>query len=332
MGIYTQFKDGYARETVAYGTSAIVQATQTYLWGVISQTAVHPSPRTTINYRATGVNAQEVPAGYAWKSIFELTGMYPVGLQNAIPIWAVMGKSATTGPVSGVYTHTITPPDDGAALPSFTIQHEKTGTATAWSTQFTGCKVAGLTLTCGQEQKYLIARMDWMARTAADPAFQLTNNPILPPTATTAPYKFAGMSRTFDGGDLDGLQYMEFSILPDLAPLRAHRWDGATYTGQWLYDIVDGPRKQYSLTMDITPEHDDLWDELIASGNTKDIVFTWTKSTNDYIAMTLSDCHVIAHELNTPEVGQSLLERVEIEPERVSFVVKDTIAGGYYGE
>ena len=57
--VYTAFRDGYAREGT-FGSSAIAIDTQTYLWGVISQKAVHPSPKTTIGYRATGSYAQEV--------------------------------------------------------------------------------------------------------------------------------------------------------------------------------------------------------------------------------------------------------------------------------
>ena len=244
MGTYTQFKDGYAIESSSaggtYGTSTIVQATQTYLWGFISQKAVHPSPRTTIGYRAVGVGTAEVPATYHWKQFFDLQGMYAVGLQNGVPIWAALGGSATAG--GGPYTHTITA---ATSLPSFTIQHERTGTATAWSTQFTGCKVAGLTLTCSSEQYYLIGRMDWIARKAEDPAFQLTNDPVLPPTATTAPYKFTGMTRTFNGASIDGLMSMELQIMPDLIPIRAHTWDSGTYTGQWLYNLIASSRRKY---------------------------------------------------------------------------------------
>ena len=331
---YTEFKDGYAIESSAaggtYGTSTIIAATQTYLWGVVSQKAVHPSPRTSVIYRATGALAQEVPATYLWKRQFDLTGMYAVGLQNGILLWAGMGKSTTAG--AGPYTHTIIAPDDGAQLPSFTIQHERTGTATDWASQFTGCKVANLTLTCGQESKYLIGRMDWIAQKAADPAFVLTNDPILPPTATISPYYFNGMTRTYNGASIDGLVDMELTISPDLTPVFAHKWDAGTWTGQWLHSLIEGTRKQYKLTLHLTPGSDDIWDDSVSQATTSDFVFKWTKSANDYIQITCTDCPIIYHELQTPEVGNTLIDVVECEPRSVTIEVKDMIAGGYYGE
>jgi len=334
MGVYTAFKDGYAIESAAsggtYGTSTIIQTTQTYLWGLISQKAVHPSPRTTVSYRATGANYYEVPATYHWKNDFDLTGMYPVGLQNGILLWAALGYSSTAASV-----HTIGTPTDGAALPSFTIQHERTGTATAWATQFTGCKVAGLALTCGEEQKYLIGRVDWIAQKAADPAFVLDNDPTLPPTATTAPYKFVGMTRTYNGASIDGLIDMELTISPDLTPIRAHKWDAGVYTGQWLYSLLESPRRKYRLTMHVTPDSDDMWDSGVASTLTDDFVFKWTKSANDYIQITCEDCPIIYHELTTPESGgtsKELVEEIVCEPRSLAVSVKDAIAGGFYGE
>jgi len=329
---YTEFKDGYAIESSAaggtYGTSTITGAgDSTYLFGVISQKAVHPSPRTTVLYRATGVGAAEVPAAAHWKSFFDLQGMYAVGLQNGIPIWAALGTSSTgAGPP---YTHTISA---ATSLPSFTIQHERTGTATAWSTQFTGCKVAALTLTCSEEQKYLIGRMDWVAQKAVDPGFQLTNDPALPATATTGPYKFAGMTRTFNGASIDGLVSLELTISPDLTPIRAHKWDTGTWTGQWVYDLVESPRRKYKLTMQVAQGNDDIWDSSAAQTVTDDIVFKWTKSANDYIQITCTDCPIIYSELQTPEVGDIALDTIECEPRSLAVEVKDAIAGGAYGE
>jgi hypothetical protein len=329
---YTKFRDGYALETI-YGTSTITTAGDSaYLFGVVSQKAVHPSIRTTIGRRATGVGAVEVPAGEHWKQFFSVQGMYAVGLQNAVPVWAALGTSSTgAGPP---YTHAITA---GVTLPSFTIYHERTGTGTDWVTLYTGCKVAGLTLTCSQEQKYLIGRMDWIAQKAVDPNLDgtnatLTNDPALPATATTDPYKFAGMTRTFNGASIDGLVSMELSISPDLTPILAHKWDSGTWTGQWLYKLLEAPERKYHLTMTLHPGNDDIWDSNAAQTVTDDIVFKWTKSTNDYIQITCTDCPITYNELATPEVGEELLDVVECEPRSVTVEAKDAIAGGAYGE
>lgn len=336
MGVYTKFKDGLLRETT-FGTSVILQATNTHLWGVIGEKAIHPSPVTSMNYRATGVNALEVPAGELYKGRFDLLGMYAIGMQNGVLLESVMGASTTVG--ADPYTHTIKTPTDGSVLPSFTIQHERTGTGTDWAVQFLGCKVAGLLLTCGYEQKYLIARVDWIAQKAIDPGFVLDNDPALPATATTTPYHFNNMTRTLYmtpeyAGDeaIDGLTYMELTISPDMTPIFTHKWDAGTYTGRWLYDLIESPRRKYSLVLEVSPGSDNMWDELIATGNTKNIIFKWTKSANDYIQLKLEDCQFISHEITTPEVGLDLIERVEIEPRHIEFEVKDSISGDVYGE
>jgi type VI protein secretion system component Hcp len=99
-----------------------------------------------------------------------------------------------------------------------------------------------------------------------------------------------------------------------------------------LRSLIEGPRKNYKLTMDYHPTSDDLWDELVAQGNTKNVVFTWTRAAADYITATLTDCQVISHEIKTPEVGKALIETVEMEPRSVTFTVSDALAGSAYGE
>ncbi len=341
MGNYTAFRDGYLRETT-FGSSIITAAAdQTYLWGIRSQEAAYPSPSTNVIYRATGVHAQEVPDGELWKGVFHLTsGMYAIILQNGVILQAVMGAS-TTVDAAPLYTHTIVPPTDGSLLPSFTIHHEKTGTATDMATQFMGCKVSNLALGCNWEFPVLHARVDWLAAEAQDPNLggtnaMLTNDPALPATATATTYPFGGMTRTFDSNAIDGLTSMELSINPGLSPIFADTWDAGTYTGRWAHSFVESPRKDYRLVMRYHPDSDDLWDELIATGNTKDIVFKWAKSTDDYIEATLTDVQVISHEIKSPDPKKpELIEEVICEPRQVSFEVKDTIAGdaaGAYGE
>lgn len=331
MGNYTAFKDGYAIEA-SYGSTAIANTNATtYLWGVMSQESIHPSPTTTINYRATGVNAYEVPAGEHWKSFFELSGMYGVAMQNGVLCWAAMGASSTTG--TDPYTHTITAPTDGSSLPSFTIQHERTGTATAWATQFLGCKIAGLHLTASFDQRILIAKVDWIAKKALDPGFTLTNDPALPATANTDPYHWGMLSlKTFNGVDMPGLTELDIFISPDFQIERAHTWDTGTYTGQWLRSLIESPRRTYKLTMTLHATNDDIWDDLVATTVTSDFVFKWARGTNDYIQVTLTDCPITRHDLITPEVGKISYSVVEAEPRSISVEVKDSIAGSAYGE
>jgi hypothetical protein len=339
MGVYTQYRDGYKLEAI-YGTSTITTASDTaYLIGVLSKRSRHPSPKAVVHHGPCAVGYRET--AYTWKGKMDCMGAYSIVMQNGIPIWMVMGKSSTAG--GGPYTHTITPPTDGSANPSFTWHHERTGTATDWAVQFTGCKVASLSLICSSEGHYLIGAMNTVAQKAVDPNLDGTNamldtDPALPPTATTAPYKFVGMTRTWDYGSantaLNGLVEMELNISPDLNMIHTANWTAGVWTGQWPYLILDGAPMKYDLTMHLIPESDDVWDESVTLSNTKELYLKWAKSTNDYIAATLTKCQVAYHEISTPDIEGDEIDVMEITivPESISFSVVDSIAGGHYGE
>ena len=337
MGTYTQFKDGYKKEASFGATNTIDAATQTYLWGAMNQRMRHPSPITTVNYRPTGVNAKEVPAATdAWKARFDSRGMYGMWAQNGVVLWAALGKSTTAG--GGPYTHTITPTTDGTLLPSFCFQHERTGSATDWSTQFLGCKVNDLTLSHDMKQApFLMAKIGWLAQKATKVAFTLTNDPVLPPTANDQP--FVNLTRTWDYGgtplSIDGLVTLEISIENGLFALFSDSWDTGVYTGQWPKAMVEAFRKQYHVRFTYHPSTIEtaLWDELVASENTKDALFKWTRSATDYIQVLCSDCKVIEHSLEEPEgKDEEELDSVTLEPRALTVTVVDSIAGGYYGE
>lgn len=341
MGAYTSFKDGYAFETT-FGTSTITGAGDSaYLFGAISQKSVHPSPTTTLTYAPTAVNEQEVADGQFFKNRFELMGLYGVGMQNGVLINAVMGGSSTTGPVGGIYTHTIDTASATAGvldlLPSFVIHHERTGTATVWRAQFTGCKATSLTLVCGEDSKFLIGMVEWQAKKAQSVAFSLTNDPALPATANAGAFHFANMTRTYDSVAIDGLKNVELTINPDLAAIYTRRWDTGVDVSRYLKEFTEGTRKKYSLTMDYTPGSQTVWDALLteysADADLKDIVLKWSRdSSDDYIQATLTSCQVLQHPVDTPPAGEELLERVVVEPRSITFVVKDKLTGGSYGE
>jgi hypothetical protein len=335
MGKYDTFKDGYARETTP-GTSVIDGVGDTaYVFGATSRESDHPSPTTNIVYTSTGVNTKEVGAGLLWKGPYELQGTYTLYMQNGILCELALGKSSTAG--ADPYTHTITPTTDGTAIPSLTINHEREGDATDEEYQFLGCKVNSLTLRqdLSAEIPALIGIVNWMGMKAQD-GIALTTAPALPATANTDGY--AALTRTWDtGGDnlsIDGLQTIDIVIANGLAPVYAHSYDGGTYTGRWPFQILEAQRKTYriALTMHQNTIERKIWDALIATGNTQDCVFKWTRGTNDYIQVTATDCQVLTHELKTPEVGELLIEEVIMEPRAMSIEVKDSIPKARYGE
>lgn len=336
MGVYTAWKDGYKIEEV-WGTSLIVDEDSiAYNFGPMSKEAIHPSPECSIVWPPPGVNEVEIADNTAiGKSQFTLPGMYNILPLNGVLLWLAMGKSATTE-VGGVYTHAITVPAAVAGvippLPSVTIEHELTGTATEWDTQFKGCKVSRLSMSCSYKQRALTFLVDWLAKTATKTAFNLVNDMDLPATAVESPYMFVNMTRTFDGGDIAGLSSMQLDINNDIFGEYATTYTGATYDGMWPFAFTESYPKMYELTLEYTPGSSTLWDEAVATGNTKNIIFKWTRSANDYIQITCTDCHFKSHSLTTPEKGKPLTNTVKIEVRSVTISVKDTIAGGAYGE
>ena len=335
---YTEFRDGYARETTFKDGTTIDGAGDTaYLIGVISERSEWPSPTYEMVYPATGVNAREVAATLPSKSRASLRGMLGFVVQNGIICELAMGKSSTVD-AAPLYTHTITPTTDGSLLPSIVIQHEEKGTATNEEYQFQGVKVDSLVLSHDAAgPNVLMAKVEIMAAYALDPGFALTTDPALPATANASPYM--SLTRTWDYGgtaiSIDGLQKVEIAIINALEPQYAHSYDTTVYTGRWPYMFKENPQKIYNITMLMyknTIERK-IWDELVTASNTKEVLFKWTRSANDYIQVTATDCGVTVHPVVTPEVGEGDLIEVVLEPRALSIEVKDSITGvGFYGE
>ena len=334
---YYQYKDGYAIEgTFKDGTTINDAADTAYLFGQLANTCDWPSPTFSVHKTATGVNTKEVGAGLIWKDTADMRGMLGFMVQNGIICKLAMGYSSTAG--AGPYTHTIGPTTDGSLLPSIVIQHEESGAGTAEEYQFQGVKVDSLVLSQDASAKanMLMAKAEIMAAKATDPGFALTADPALPATANTDP--FLSLTRTWDYGSgntsIDGLQKIEIAIINGLDPRYAHSWDTGVWTGQWPYMFAEAMEKTYKITLTLyknTIERD-LWDELISLSNTKEAYFKWTRSANDYIAVTATDCQVSQHPVTTPPAGQSELVDVVLEPRALAIEVKDSIAGGAYGE
>ena len=330
---YTEFRDGYAVETPgSEGISVIDGAGDTaYLLGAVSQKSEHPSPKALMRYAPTGYNTKEVAANLLWKANFAYRGMYGLVMQNGLPIFYALGDSSTAGDV-----HTLVPFADGSPVPSLTINHEQRGSATNEEYQFTGCKIDSLTMIHDmKDTPFLMAKIEWMAMGAAD-GIALTNAPALPATANTDAY--TTLERKWDSGgtpvNIDGLQYVEISIGNGLRPIYGHTWDTGVYTGRDPYILLEDQRKRYQIIMDLHTNTIErvLWDELIAAGSNKEMTFKWVRSATDYILVTATDCYVTEHELITPQVDETLIERVVIEPRALSVDVSDALADAMYGD
>jgi hypothetical protein len=100
-----------------------------------------------------------------------------------------------------------------------------------------------------------------------------------------------------------------------------------------VYAFTEWPRKQYTinLTMTLNTLERDMWDKKVAKTNTEEMYFKWTRGTNDYIELTATNCNIAAHSIVSPPTGPAIIEAT-LEPEALSFSIKDSIAGGSYGE
>ena len=337
---YSEFKDGYRIEASFKAGTDLDSADDTaYLLGQLATKNDWPSPVCDVNPPATGVNAKEVGAGLLFKGVFRMDGMLSLIVQNGVPIWLAMGKHTIAG--ADPYTHTLAPTTDGSQLPSIVLQHEEKGTATNEEYQFLGVKVDSIVLSHDSnipERDMLMAKLEIKAAFAKDPAFALDTSPALPATANTD--AFINLTRKWNttdpaaGTSIAGLEKIEIVVANGLTPIYGHSYDATVYTGRWPWMFKEAQRKVYriNLLMQTNTIERQLWDELLASGNTKDAVFKWTRSANDYIKVTAYDCQVIDVPKHSPESSKPNRELVTLVPRSLRFEVKDSIAGAAYGE
>lgn len=320
---YTSFQDSYELEA-NWGVSTIpLASTQTRLLGVIKDRAIHPSPRYSAQYSSSAVGAREPAANGISKNDAVYQGHWTVILQNGIPLWLAMGDSSTAATV-----HTITP----GYLPSITLQSDRKGSGIDWGVQYTGVIVSNFKLMDDRSVPGLVAVIDWVAKDVSDPGFVLSSTPALPTTATTGPF-YDLVTATYDGNDLDGLQDFEFTIDPGLTAMMGQWWLANVDQSHIPIGYVEDFVRRYTLSLRMHPGNDDLWDDGISpTGNTKDMVFKWQKSANDYIQITMTDVQILYPETTTPSAKEGLAEIYECVPTTVQVEVKDAIAGGSYGE
>ena len=337
---YTEFKDGYAIEGSFKDGTTLDSADDTaYLLGQLATRNDWPSPVFETISPATGVNAKEVGAGLLTKVRARMDGMLSLMVQDGIVCWLGMGGHSVAG--ADPYTHTIAPTTDGTQLPSIVLQHEEKGTATNEEYQFQGVKVDSLVLSHdlkSSDLNFLMAKLEIKGAFAKDPAFALDTDPALPATAN--PNSYINLTRKWNttdpaaGTSIAGLEKIEIVVANGLTPIYSSSYDSGTWTGQWPYMFLEAQKKAYRINLLMHPNtiERQLWDELLASANTKDSVFKWTRSANDYIKVTALDCQVIDVPKHSPEVGVLNLEDVVLQPRAVSIEVKDSIAGGAYGD
>lgn len=335
MGTYNEWILGYVIEST-WGTSAIGASNVTaYKFGHIGdvEECLMPDPIADLIYSPTAVNALEVIAGEVYKSTYVSDGFLPMGAQNGVPIGLVMGKSSTVddSPGAGINTHTLVVQTAVAGIlplnPSFTIQYEKKGTATDWATQYRGTKIGKLTMEISRETGYLSYFVDIISKQPADPGFVLDTAPALPVTSNTALFAFGNTTFTYDTVDISAyITGMQFEIFPDIRQIYENAEE---YPAQF----VEAFRKKYELRLSLTPYADDMWDELIAAANTKDMTIKLTRhSTDDYISLALSDLMFKKVPQKVPPRNTAEVVEVIADPRSVTVTVVDKLEGSDYGE
>jgi len=332
---YTQNKDGYAIEAT-FGTSVITGAGSTaYLMGLMSERCDWPDTEWQVIQAPPAVNARESADATLSKQIATTRGMVAFGVLDGVFLYLGMGLSSTAG--VGPYTHTITPTTDGSKLPSITLQHEESGSGTAEQYQWAGVKVDSMQLHHNLRDGFLMAKMELLAKQPSDPAFALTNDPALPATANDE--VFVTLTRNWDTAgtntSIEGLVEVNVMVKNGLYPIHSDSWSAGAYTGQWPHAFGEAPLKDYRIELVYHPDtiERELWDDAITRGiATKTAVFKWSRSTNDYIQLTATDCAVLSNSKHTEKAGELKLETCIIQPRALSWEVKDSIAGGAYGE
>ena len=317
----TSFKDSYGIEA-AWGTSVITGAGDTtYLLGVISDKAIHPTPKYSAQYSSSAIGAREPAANSVTKAAAVYQGTWTIILQNGVPLWLAMGDSSTAATV-----HTITP----AYLPSITLQHDREGTGADWGIQYTGVMVSRLKLMDDRKVPGLIAVVDWVAKDSKKPGFVMTSTPALPATATTGPF-FDLVTATWDGNNIDGMKTFEFTIDPGLNALMGQWWLANVDQQHVPIAYVEDFTRKYTLNLTMHPGNSDMWEDAVNPIATpKDMVFKWQKSANDYIKLTMTDVVLLYPETTSP-MGD-LTELYECVHTQVSLEVKDGLAGSAYVE
>ena len=327
---FTNSQWGYKRETT-WATSIITaNADVAYKLGLMVGDQIHPTPVTSLQYNPPAHNTAEAPS--AEKKDMVVTGKYNFIAQNGVFLEWILGKSSTPAPAGGIYTHTITTPADGSLLPSFTTHLKMDGSATAWNLQTVGVKASSVKLlTDANEFPSLLATVEVVGKKTDTSAVTLDVAPALPATATTTAYVFNKLTREFDSAAISGLISVELDIIAGTVPVFDSTYDGATYDGNWAAQLTEAPKRLYRLKMSVVLEDDTFWTEMIAMGNTKNLVFKWVKSTDDYIQITCTDVHFLAHPVITRS-GSKTIAELSCEIISLSVEVKDKLIGGFYGE
>ena len=330
---YTKFREGYLPEDT-WGVSKVDDADDImYLFGVLNQESHPPSRRRPLYDIGTDYDSRELDAiSDMWKGFSDFKGTYGFRAQNGLLAWAGLGSTSTVddSPSVGYYTHTITP---AMTLPSYTLQYERTGTGTAWATQYVGCKADSITLYWdAQEIPYLFYRVDWFAKESERMAFTLNNSPELPPTANKNSFK--QLQRTYDSVNLPGLRRVEIIIENGLFSEFAHTWsDLDEYVGG-IESIIESPEVKYTVNLTYNPDTIEykFWDEYAADDNDSTAIFKFIRdATYDYLKVTCLGCQVIDNPIAIPDPKtRSILDVVTFHPAKMSIEVVDQIAGGYY--
>lgn len=332
MSFYN-FKWGFKREAI-WATSVITDpAHDAYKLGIMTGEQIHPTPVTDLTLSPPEVYTAESPS--AEKNDMVVTGKYNFIAQNAVFLEWILGKSSTAGPVGGVYTHTLTTPTDGSLLPSFTTHLQMDGDAVAWNLQTIGLKASSVKiLTRAVDFESMLVTMEVAAKRTDTSVITLTNPTALAATATTSTYAFNKLTRTFDSNPIAGLTSVEIDILAGTRPDFESTYDGASWDGNWAARLEENTTRTYLLKMQVVVEDDTFWTELLALGNTKDLVFKWIKTTDDYIEITCTDVFFLAHPIITRS-GKKTIADISCRFLSMTVSVKDTIAGdadGGYGE
>lgn len=334
MAIYipTRSKLGWAKET-AYDQDAGQTATDMTLpFGIHDEDVDLPDPENKTNfYRFCGYGPDAKTGVLVSR---DLRGSVPFILDDGRMLGYAMGGSSTTGPVTGVYTHTLSGYDQ---VPnSLRMESQWYNGTNYFVRRYTGVVCERFTLSSAEEE---VCKMSMDV--VASRAIKSTANKSTITCPTNTPFIFHHGTCDFWGSTV--ARVTDWSLTHTRA-LALRRYITEAYAagdiGQ-IYEVNAGIR-DWELSATVVAIDDntsgsysstDAWDELLSptSGGFDIELLLERTADEDQIKITSTDC-VLRTAPHPNTMGEDSPVTMDIVPQKVTIEIKDALTGASYFE
>ncbi|MEM2003899.1 MAG: phage tail tube protein [Nitrososphaerota archaeon] len=226
-------------------------------------------------------------------------------VQNARFLKYAFGSVTNSG-TAPPYTHTLTISPD-YLLPSITLVEHRIGSP-MHGYKYTGCRVESLELSW-EEDGFLTASVELIGKSVE----KITTLPSVTPS-NEEPFKASQKTVTING--TENLYVVSGSVSITNNHVKYPR------SGDFIAGIV-ADRVDIEASIDIFYIDSSIY-ELMLNKTKFDVTIKFTRSTDDYIEITLDDCYVSV-DSELPAEGE-LMQTLSLRPSNISIVAKDDIA------